>query len=86
MLQGSSSKMHTPSDEDIKSSRQAKLGVAISPLAVPLLAGLGTIATAMSFAVGGDVIHIIISLAAFAIICLVTYFCFRYSEEVVKFF
>ena len=86
MLQGSGSSIHTPSDGDIADSREAQLGVAVSPLAVPLLAGPGTIATAMSFAVGGKLLHIIISLSSYGLICLITYFCFRSSERIVKYF
>jgi multiple antibiotic resistance protein len=82
MLQGSGAAAHSPSKEDIASSHEAQLGVAISPLAVPILAGPGTIATAMSFASGGWV-HTAVSLAAFALICCVTYLCFLRSEKLV---
>lgn len=84
MLQGSGSHSHKPSEDDIASSREAKLNVAVSPLAVPILAGPGTIATAMNFASGGW-IHISISLGAFAVICLSTYACFMSSDRLVKF-
>ena len=82
MLMGSGNTAHTPSKEDVASSREAQLSVAISPLAVPMLAGPGTIATAMSFAAGGW-LHIAVSLAAFAVICLVTYLCFIESDKLV---
>jgi multiple antibiotic resistance protein len=82
MLQGSGAASHSPNQEDIASSKEAQLSVAISPLAVPILAGPGTIATAMSFASGGWV-HIAVSLAAFATICFVTYLCFLRSEKLV---
>ncbi|HHQ48271.1 MAG TPA: MarC family protein [Acidobacteria bacterium] len=84
MLQGSGSGVHTPSDEDVESSRQSQLDVAISPLAIPILAGPGTIATAMSLAAGGwD--HVVVTLVAFAVICLVTYLFFCQSDRVVRF-
>ena len=82
MLQGSGASAHTPTKEDIASSQEAQLSVAISPLAVPMLAGPGTIATAMSFASGGW-LHIAVSLTAFAVICLVTYLCFMGSDKLV---
>ncbi len=82
MLQGSGAAAHSPNEADIASSREAKLGVAISPLGVPMLAGPGTIATAMSFASGGWV-HIAVSLGAFAVICLVSYVCFMGSDRLV---
>jgi multiple antibiotic resistance protein len=84
MLQGSGAAAHSPANEDIASSREAKLSVAVSPLAVPMLAGPGTIATAMSFGSGGW-LHIAVSLAAFAAICLVTYVCFISSDKLVAY-
>jgi multiple antibiotic resistance protein len=84
MLMGSGAAAQSPTKEDIASSREAQLGVAISPLAVPMLAGPGTIATAMSFASGGW-IHIAVSLAAFAVICFVTYLCFMGSDKLVAY-
>jgi multiple antibiotic resistance protein len=82
MLQGSGAPEHTPTTEDIASSRDARLGVAVSPLGVPMLAGPGTIATAMSFASGGW-FHIAVSLAAFAVICAMTCLCFLGSDKLV---
>ena len=84
MLQGSGAAAHSPAKEDIASSREAKLSVAVSPLAVPMLAGPGTIATAMGFASGGW-LHIGVSLVAFAVICLVTYLCFMASDKLVAY-
>lgn len=84
MLQGSGSHSHKPSDADVAESKEAQLSVAVSPLAVPMLAGPGTIATAMNYAVGGW-LHIAISLASFAIICGATYLCFLCSDRLVAF-
>ena len=83
MLQGSGAAA-SPSKDDIASSKEAQLSVAVSPLAVPILAGPGTIATAMSFASEGW-IHIGVSLAAFAVICFVTYLFFIRSERLVAY-
>ena len=84
MLQGSGAAAHSPSGADVASSREAQLSVAVSPLAVPILAGPGTIATAMNFASGGWT-HILVSLLAFAMICLVTFVCFNRSEQLVAY-
>jgi multiple antibiotic resistance protein len=84
MLHGSGAAVQSPAKEDIASSREAQLSVAVSPLAVPILAGPGTIATAMSFGSGGW-LHIAVSLAAFAVICLVTYLCFIWSDNLVAY-
>ncbi len=84
MLQGSGAAAQSPTKEDVASSKEAQLSVAVSPLAVPMLAGPGTIATAMSFGAGGW-LHIAVSLAAFAVICLVTYLCFIWSDKMVAY-
>ena len=84
MLQGASSHSHKPSDADVAASKEAQLSVAVSPLGIPMLAGPGTIATAMTFAAGGW-LHIAISLASFTVICGATYVCFHYSDPLVAF-
>jgi multiple antibiotic resistance protein len=84
MLQGAGSHSHKPSDADVAECKEAELSVAVSPLGVPMLAGPGTIATAMTFAASGWV-HIAISLASFTVICGATYCCFHYSDRLVAF-
>lgn len=77
MLHGDSSKMHSgqnTGDSDI----------AISPLAVPLLAGPGTIATAMNYSASGGWMEIIITVSVFAFLCLITYICFLSSSQILK--
>ena len=56
--------------------------IAISPLAIPILAGPGTIVTAMNFATNTTVIHISIVIGIFAILCLITYIAFALSEKI----
>jgi multiple antibiotic resistance protein len=58
--------------------------IAVSPLAVPILAGPGTIVTAMNFVTNSGVIHIGIIIAVFALMCLLTYFFFLISDTLVK--
>lgn len=58
-------------------------GVAISPLAVPILAGPGTIITAANFVTDGGYIHIAIVIAVFAFMALLTYIAFSLSEKIV---
>jgi len=76
MLQGSGSKLH-------KTSGKSDVSIAISPLAVPLLAGPGSIATAMNYSAGAGWGGIAITIAMFAILCLITFVAFVYSEKVV---
>ena len=77
MLQGSSSKLHTAeSSEDTD--------VAVSPLAVPLLAGPGTIATAMNYSAAAGVAEIFITILAFATLCIITFFCFVFSSKILS--
>ena len=84
MLQGHPSSVHTPSDEDQQKSREAKLSVAVSPLTMPVLAGPGTIATAMNYSAEGGVYHVSITLAAFLLLCVITYFFFVFGERLVS--
>lgn len=58
--------------------------IAISPLAIPILAGPGTIATAMNFSASGGIVHIGVSVFSFGILCLITYFCFIYGSELIE--
>lgn len=58
--------------------------IAISPLAIPILAGPGTIVTAMNFVSGGTYLHIGIVVSVFALMCLLTYFAFVLSDLIVK--
>jgi multiple antibiotic resistance protein len=85
MLQGEQSSVHNPSSDDLTESTETQLSVAVSPLAVPILAGPGTIATAMNFASAGGANELIITIVAFAILCGVTYLCFIFGKGMVRF-
>jgi multiple antibiotic resistance protein len=60
--------------------------IAVSPLAIPILAGPGTIVTAMNYVTKSEYIHIVIVIAVFAFMCLLTYLFFRMSDKIVKVF
>ena len=83
MLQGESSKPHTMDEKKVQDRMAARLSVAISPLAVPLLAGPGTIATAMNFAAGEGNMPITVTLVAFGVLCLLSYLTFVWGERLV---
>ncbi len=89
MLQGHSSSAHVPEeveDEDVPADvMEAQLSVAVSPLAVPMIAGPGTIATAVGFSAHPGFLSSIISISAFAVIAAITYFCFRQARRIVHY-
>ncbi|MBE0650846.1 MAG: MarC family protein [Bacteroidales bacterium] len=78
MLQSKKSKIHH--QEDVEPDE----GVAISPLAIPILAGPGTIVTAMNDVTKGSYIHIAIVLVIFAVMIYLTYLAFSLSEKIVE--
>ncbi len=78
MLQSKKSKIHH--QEEVEPDD----GVAISPLAIPILAGPGTIVTAMNNITNGDILHLSIVIIIFAIMILLTYLAFSLSELIVK--
>ncbi|WP_028115645.1 MarC family protein [Ferrimonas senticii] len=78
MLHGDNSSMHS-------SDNQQNLDdLAVSPLAVPILAGPGTIATAMSFAAGDGYFPILSTIITFALLCVITYVCFCAGEKIIN--
>jgi multiple antibiotic resistance protein len=85
MLQGEQSSVHQLSKEDSQKSKEAALSIAVSPLAMPILAGPGTIATAMSYSAGGGVLELVTTIAAFAVLCVITFVLFVMGERFVTF-
>ncbi len=85
MVQGEPSQVQHPSAEDRQADRRARLSVAVSPLAMPLLAGPGTIATTMSFSAHSNIANMLLTVLAFAILCLITYVLFLYGKKLVHF-
>lgn len=75
MLNGRASKLHVVDNSE-------ESDIAVSPLAVPLLAGPGTIATAMNFSSSGGMTGIIITISVFALLCLITFGCFIFSSNI----
>lgn len=78
MLMTTKSKIHTLNSDEEKSN------VAISPLAIPILAGPGTIVTAMNNVNNTDFLHIGIVIGIFAFMILLTYLAFKYSNIIVE--
>ncbi len=89
MLHGESSRVHEASDKSAPpasdANRVEQLSIAVSPLAVPIFAGPGTIATAMSFVAEGTPIHIALTVGSFGFICLVSYSSFIFGERLIRY-
>ncbi len=58
--------------------------IAISPLAIPILAGPGTIVTGMNFVSNAGYIKIGMVILIFGLLCFMTYFTFMLSEWFIK--
>jgi multiple antibiotic resistance protein len=58
--------------------------IAVSPLAIPILAGPGTIVTAMNFVSNTTYVHIGLVILIFGIMCLLTFISFSLSEIIAK--
>ncbi|WP_038176674.1 MULTISPECIES: MarC family protein [Vibrio] len=84
MLQGDTTHSKTKEKATSIEQKSAALGVAVSPLAVPILAGPGTISTAMNYSMAGSFIEVVITLCAFAAMCAITYFVFIFGDRLVK--
>lgn len=59
-------------------------GVAISPLAIPILAGPGTIVTAMNFVTHASYTHVGIVVATFAFLLFMTYLAFVFGNIIIE--
>ncbi|WP_234495355.1 MarC family protein [Vibrio maritimus] len=84
MLQGSNNHDSTKKAATSDAQQNASLSIAVSPLAMPILAGPGTIATAMNFATTGGISEVIITIISFGVLCAITYFLFISGERLVK--
>lgn len=71
---------------NIKSLKKVHIdeNIAVSPLAIPILAGPGTIVTAMNFVSNVQPIQVFLVIAIFAFMSLLTYLTFRLSKYIVK--
>jgi multiple antibiotic resistance protein len=77
MLQSKKSNIHNSKEE-------ANNNISISPLAIPILAGPGTLVTAMNAASHVNWIHLIIVIATYAAIMFLNYLAFINSARLLK--
>ncbi|MBZ2117046.1 MarC family protein [Streptococcus gordonii] len=77
---------HSPSYKGMEQQavNSDPMSIAISPLAMPLFAGPGTITTALSLANGG-LQNQLITLVAFALLCVITYLLLRSAKQIAGF-
>ena len=77
---------HSPSYKGMEQQavNSDPMSVAISPLAMPLFAGPGTITTALSLANGG-LRNQLITVVAFALLCVITYLLIRSAKQIAGF-
>ena len=85
MVHGAPSPVQAPTSQDQAECRETQLSVAVSPLATPLIAGPGTISTAMGFAGDGNIMRVGMTLVAAALICAVTLASFLFSARLMGF-
>lgn len=71
----------TPPEDDAEADARSN-DIAITPLAIPVLSGPGTIATTMSYAPSGQWLQTGITIIMFLLICVITYFAFIFSEQI----
>ena len=77
MLMSVKSKIH-------QNNSEGDNNIAISPLAIPILAGPGTIVTAMNSVTDANFVHIAIVITIFALLIFLTYLAFAFSEKILK--
>lgn len=85
MVQGSAAKAQQPSSSDQQAAKDDDTNVAISPLATPMMAGPGTIATAMNLSAHSNIGHSFVTIAAFALLCFITYLIYLGGKPLVRF-
>jgi multiple antibiotic resistance protein len=78
MLQSKKSSLHLHNEAAYDDA------ITISPLAIPILAGPGTIVTAMNFVVKANFLLVLIIVVIFGTIVLLTYLAFIYSSYLIK--
>lgn len=82
LLQGKQAKTQKSSMKDTEATYD---DMAVSPLGIPLLAGPGTISTAMNFVgQGNSFINTVLIILVFAVVCAITYLMFVLSKRIAE--
>ncbi len=82
LVRAKRSHQHHPTEEE---EEEYPEDIAVTPLATPILAGPGTITTALAL-VGRqtDILKILTVIGIFGLVCVATYFCFVYGETLTR--
>jgi multiple antibiotic resistance protein len=85
LLNASDSTIHKEKDARANKNDPERENIAIMPLGMPLLAGPGTISTAMNF-VGSqkNIYNVVLVIGVFAVICLITLFLFIFGKKIAE--
>lgn len=82
LLQGKQAKTQKTSTKDVMATYD---DLAVSPLGIPLLAGPGTISTAMNFVgQGNSFVNTLLIIVVFAFVCAITYLMFILSKRIAE--
>lgn len=84
MLHGKPSKIHHPEQASTDADGESDTDVAVSPLAIPILAGPGTIATAVNYSATGSHLQGIVTVLAFSMLCVITFAAFRSGDRLMR--
>jgi multiple antibiotic resistance protein len=83
MLNARENPIHSQTQEEKDQMVKAAGDMAISPLGIPLLAGPGTISTAMNFVgIEKSILNVAMVIVIFAIMCGITYFLFLSARKI----
>jgi len=85
MLQGKQSLVQIPSSDDSQASLRAKLSIAITPLALPVLAGPGTIATAINYSSHKGFTKTTLTIIVFGLMCILIYILFLTGHKIIAY-
>ena len=84
MLQGKPSRLHHPQEDPSECGSEGDTNVAVSPLAIPILAGPGTVATALSYSATGSYVQGAMTIGAFTALCVITYAAFLSGDRLIR--
>ena len=83
MLNARENPIHSQTQEEKDQMVQEAGNMAISPLGIPLLAGPGTISTAMNFVgIEKSILNVAMVIGIFAIMCLITWLLFLSARKI----